>query len=158
VPATGGYSGSSAATYGNSQTETITAHLTDTAGQSSGTATASATTVAAPPPTVSVSEGRSVVSTLSTAGTCYNKTCYFFNVSVANFPANTALGYTCADDGSVWWPTNGAPTSQTESGSTTTNGSGSASFTTYCIHARDGHTVTINVTGGGKSASGSTGA
>ena len=50
VPATGGYSGSSSGTYSYGQKETITAQLTDTAGQSSGTATASATT--APPPTV----------------------------------------------------------------------------------------------------------
>ena len=49
VPATGGYSGSSSATYGYSQTETITGHLTDTAGQSSGTASANATTAASRP-------------------------------------------------------------------------------------------------------------
>lgn len=48
VPASGGYSGSSSATYGYGQQETITAKLTDTAGQGSSTVTASATTDAAP--------------------------------------------------------------------------------------------------------------
>ena len=155
VPATGGLSGSPSGTYGNSQTETITAHLTDTAGQSSATASASATTAAPPPPanpSVSVSIGSS---TTAGSGTCAGITCYFFNVSATNFPANTALSYTCADSGGVYW----GPTTQVKSGSasTTTNGSGSASFTTYCLHAKDGETVTIAVSGGGQSASGSTG-
>jgi hypothetical protein len=159
VPVTGGYSGSSSASYGNSQTETITGHLTDTAGQSSGTASASATTAGVttatsstppPPPSaaVSVSEGSS---TTKGSGGCAGITCYFFNVTATNFPAGTALSYTCADSGGVWW----GPTSQAESGSTTTNGAGTASFETYCLHANDGQTVTISVSGGGKSAPGS---
>jgi hypothetical protein len=151
VPATGGYSGSATDGYGYSDTETITAHLTDTAGQSSGTATASAETVAAPPPpaAVSVGQGRS---TTAGSGTCSGKTCYFLNVTATNFPAGTALSYTCADtDTGVYW----GPTTETESGSTTTNGSGTATFETVCLHAWDGETVTIAVTGGGKSASGS---
>jgi large repetitive protein len=148
VPATGGTSGSATGTYGYSQTETITAHLTDTAGQSSGTATASATTGAAPAnPSVSVAENGS---TTNGTDTCAGKTCYFFAVSAANFPDSTGLTYTCADSGGVYW----GPTSIAKSGSTTTNGSGSASFTTECIHANDGETVTITVSGGGKSASG----
>lgn len=147
VPATGGYSGSSSASYGNGQTETITGHLTDTAGQSSATASASATTVAVPPATVSVSEGSS---TTNGSGTCAGITCYYFNVTAANFPAGTTLSYTCADNGGVYW----GPTTQTKTGSTTTNGAGTANFETYCLHANDGETVIIAVSGGGKSASG----
>jgi hypothetical protein len=143
------YNGSSSATYGYSQAETITAHLTDTAGQSSGTASASATTVPPPPPpSVAVSEGGS---TTKGSASCAGITCYFFNVSAVNFPAGTTLSYTCADGGGVYW----GPTTQTESGSTTTNGAGTANFETICIHANDGSTVTIAVSGGGKSASGS---
>jgi serine/threonine protein kinase len=49
IPATPGgrYGGSSSVTYATGQTETITGHLTDTAGQSSATVSASATTAAA---------------------------------------------------------------------------------------------------------------
>jgi hypothetical protein len=158
VPATGGYSGSSSATYGYSQTETITGHLTDTAGQSSGTASASAKTAAAPAnPSVNVGEGSPIYSPPSNpnAGSCAGKTCYFFNVSVANFPANTTLGYTCADRGGVYWTDGQNGTPPVQSGSLTTNGSGSTSFETECIHANDGETVTIAVSGGGKSTSGS---
>jgi large repetitive protein len=158
VPATGGYSGSSSATYGYSQTETITGHLTDTAGQSSGTASASAKTAAAPAnPSVTVGEGSPIYSPPSNpnAGSCAGKTCYFFNVSVANFPANTTLGYTCADRGGVYWTDGQNGTPPVQSGSLTTNGSGSTSFETECIHANDGETVTIAVSGGGKSTSGS---
>jgi len=148
VPATGGYSGSFSATYGNSQTETITAHLTDTAGQSSGTASKSATTAAAANPAVSVTGENG--STTTASGTCSGKTCYFFAVSASNFPANTGLSYTCSDSGGVYW----GSTSQVKSGSATINGSGSGSFTTWCVHANDGETVTVTVTAGGKSASG----
>ncbi len=156
VPAAGGYSGSATDGYGYSDTETITAHLTDTAGQSSGTATASAETVAAPPPpaAVAVSEHGPIT---NGSGTCSGKTCYDFNVTATNFPANTQLSYNCADNGGEYWPPGGATTSEVLGGSTTTNGSGTATFVTYCIHANDGETVTINVTGGGKSASGSFG-
>jgi len=151
VPATGGYSGSSSASYGNSQTETITGHLTDTAGQSSATASASATTVT-PPATVSVSEGSS---TKNGSGSCAGITCYFFDITAANFTGGTTLGYSCADGGGEYWPPGGGTTTQTESGSTTTNSSGTANFETICLHANDGSTVTITVSGGGKSASGS---
>jgi hypothetical protein len=154
VPPTGGYSGSTSAGYGYSQTETITAHLTDTAGQSSATASASATTgpPPPPPPSVSVSEGSS---TTKGSGSCAGITCYFFNVSVANFPAGTTLGYSCADGGGEYWPPGGGTTTVTKTGSTTTNGAGAANFETICLHANDGSTVTISVSGGGKSAAGS---
>jgi hypothetical protein len=85
-------------------------------------------------------------------GTCApaGLVCYSFNVSVANFPAHVDLAYTCADAGGVWW----GPTTTVNSGTIVTNSSGKASFTTYCVHPLDGTTVTIDVGGGGLSASG----
>jgi hypothetical protein len=155
VPGVGGYSGSSSATYGNSQTETITAQLTNTEGQSSVTESASATTAPAPappPPPVNPSVSVSMGGVLkATSGSCVTLTCYDFNVSVTNFPAGTALSYTCAESSGVFY----GPSSAVVSGSTTTNGSGGGNFVTDCVHAKDGEKVTINVSGGGKSASGS---
>ena len=157
VPATGGYSGSSSATYGNSQTETITGHLTDTAGQSSATASASATTAAPPPanPGVSVAKGNNEKATVGT-GTCVTTDdCYNFDVTVSNFPANADVYYACSDGGQ-FWPEGGGTIDQSWSGGViTTNSSGDTSFYTQCLHASDNTTVTINVTVGGKSASGS---
>lgn len=146
VPATGGYSGSSSATYGNSQTETITAHLTDTAGQSSGTASQSATTAAAPPAnqSVSVALGNSVA---VTSGSCVGKVCYDFHVTVANFNAGATLTYTCSDSGGAYWTANKA-----WSGATVTANN---AFYTQCAHALDSETVTISVTDGTHTASGS---
>ena len=145
VPATGGYGGSSSASYGYSQTETITAHLTDTAGQSSGTASKSATTGPAPAnPTVSVALGPIEA---ATSGSCVGKTCYAFNVSVSNFTAGATLTYTCSDSGGAYWTAD-----KSWSGGTVTANN---SFTTQCLHALDGETVTISVTDGTHTASGS---
>ncbi|HEV2253455.1 MAG TPA: fibronectin type III domain-containing protein [Streptosporangiaceae bacterium] len=146
VPATGGYSGSSSATYGYSQTETITAHLTDTAGQSSATKSASAMTASPPPPnqSVSVALGNSVA--VST-GTCVGKTCYDFYVTPANFNAGATLTYTCSDSGGAYWTA-----SKSWSGGTVTANN---AFYTQCAHALDGETVTISVTDGAHTASGS---
>ena len=85
-------------------------------------------------------------------GTCAGSgvVCYSFNVSVANFPAHVDLAYTCADAGGVWW----GPATTINSGTIVTNSSGVASFITYCVHPLDGTTVTIDVGGGGLSASG----
>ena len=149
VPATGGYSGGSASdTYGYSAQVTIKATLTDTAGQSSS-AGASTTTVAAPAnPSVKINGENG--STTSGSASCAGKTCYFFSVTATDFPDNTGLTYTCSDaDTGLYW----GPTSTVEGGSSTINGSGTATFTTECIHANDGETVTIAVTAGGKSAS-----
>jgi large repetitive protein len=157
VPATGGYSGSSSATYGNSQTETITGHLTDTAGQSSGTASKSATTAAAPPanPSVNVAKGNNEQVSDGTATCVDTSECFNFYVTVANFPANADVNYECSDSGGQFWPTSGTIDKNWSGGVITTNGSGGASFYTQCVHAPDGETVTIGVTVGGKSASGS---
>ena len=50
----------------------------------------------------------------------------------------------------MWW----GPTSTVNSGTIVTNSSGEANFITYCVHPLDGATITINVGGGGLSASG----
>jgi hypothetical protein len=85
-------------------------------------------------------------------GTCAGSgaVCYSFHVSVANFPAHVDLAYTCADGGGVWW----GPATTINSGTIVTNSSGQASFITYCVHPLDGTTVTIDVGGGGLTASG----
>lgn len=151
VPATGGYSGSSTVNAGYSTKGTITAYLTDTKGQrapASGTVSASATTAAPPNPTVSVAKG---AITQAQTGSCVSLSdCYDFDVTVTNFPANTKLSYSCIDSSGTF-----SSTSTPRSGSNVTNGSGGASWTTECVHAPDGETVTITVTGGGKSGSGS---
>jgi hypothetical protein len=150
-------SGTQTVDVGYSTTGTITARLTDTAGQTASV-TASATTgpaPAAPPasPSVSVSEGSSYT---NGTGSCAGKTCYFTSVTATSFPANTVLQYACvsgngpAADNGQWY----GPSSAVHSGSTTSNASGGATFQTECLHALDGETVTINVTGGGQSASG----
>jgi large repetitive protein len=147
VSTTGEYSGSETDTYGYSQAETITAQLADTAGQSSTMASATATTAAAPAtPGVSVTEHGVQV---ATSGSCITQTCYSFNVSATNFPASTALSYTCSDSGGVFWSG-----TTTLGGSTTTSSAGSATWVTDCVHANDGETVTITVTGGGQSGAG----
>jgi large repetitive protein len=149
VPATGGYSGSSSATYGYSQSETITGHLTDTAGQSSGTASASATTAAPPPanPTVSVALGQHETGSVSAGGACAgNSNCVDFYVTPANFNAGATLTYSCIQGG-TWWTA-----SKSWSGGTVTANN---AFYTQCLHALDGSTVTIQVTDGTHTASGS---
>ena len=146
MPATGGYSGSSSATYGYSQTVTITAHLTDTAGQSSGTARKSTTTAAPPPANASVSLARGNQEA-ATSGTCVGKVCYDFYVTVANFNAGATLTYTCSDSGGAYWTAH-----QAWSGATVTANN---AFYTQCLHALDGETVTISVTDGTHTASNS---
>ena len=150
VPATGGTSGSASDTYGYSQAKTITGHLTDTAGQSSGTATASATT--APQPvvnaTVTVSQGNFETGSTKAGGACAgNSTCYDFYVQVSNFNSGATLTYDCIDGTDDWWSA-----SQSWSGGTVTANN---PFYTQCLHYPDGSTVTIRVTDGTHTASGS---
>jgi hypothetical protein len=152
VPATGGYSGSSTVNAGYSARGTITAYLTDAKGQrapASGTVSASATTGAPPSPTVSVAKG---AITKAQTGSCVSlNDCYNFDVTATNFPADVTLTYSCADNGGTFFTSDKALNGTT----VTTNGSGGASWATACVHAPDGETVTISVTGGGESASGS---
>jgi len=144
-----GYSGSSSATYGNGETETITAHLTDTAGQSSATATASATTAAAPPAAVTVTQGAYAT---GSSGECANaNTCVEFDVSASNFTANAVLNYTCSDNGNQWFSGD-----VVVGGTAKADANGADSFVTRCIAAASGKaTITIQVSDGTHTASGS---
>jgi hypothetical protein len=97
---------------------------------------------------VAVSKGPAIQ---PATGTCApGLVCYSFHVSVANFRAHVLLAYTCADTAGVWF----GPSTIINSGTIETNSSGVASFVTYCTHPLDGATVTIDVGGGGLSASG----
>ena len=161
VPAAGNYNGATTVNYGYSQTGTITAYVTDTANQrapATGTVTATATTAAPPPPaaSVSVAKGNNEQVTNGT-GTCVTTDqCYNFLVSVASFPVNSDVYYSCSDSGGQYWP---VPSGTIDRGWNNavivTNGGGATSFYTQCVHAPDGETVTINITVGSTSASGS---
>ena len=143
------YSGSGTSTvgYGYSQTHTITAYVVDSAGQQSGTSSASATTVSAQP-TVSVTKGNYEVGSTKAGGACAgNSSCYDFYVSVANFTVGATLTYSCIDGTDNWWTA-----TQSWSGSTV---KANNSFYTQCLHYPDGSTVTISVSDGSHSASGS---
>ncbi len=152
VPASGGYSGSSTVNAGYSTKGTITAYLSDTKGQrapASGTVSASATTEAPPNPTVSVAKGN--VEPAGDGSCVQLGDCYNFYVTVTNFPAGATLTAACADNSGVF-----STTDKDWGGSVVTaSGSGGASWYTQCQHAPDGETVTITITGGGKSGSGS---
>ena len=145
VPATtGGYNGSSTVTAGYSTKGTITAYLTDTKGQrapASGTVSASATTAAAPNPTVSVAKGNVEP---AEDGSCVQLgDCYNFVVTVTGFPAGATLTAACSDSSGVF-----STSDKAWGGATVTaNSSGGASWYTQCQHAPDGETVTIEVTG-----------
>jgi hypothetical protein len=156
VPATGNYSGSSSATYGYSQQETVTAYVTDTAGQrapQTGTVNASATTGPAPPPVVSASV--SIGQGPATSQSGCESDCHWVAISVSNFPDNTKLEYTCKDNGVVFY---GPADFAYPSGTTSTNGNGGGSPTTDCFWgywSNAGHTLSITVTVGGTTATGS---
>jgi hypothetical protein len=146
VPASGVYSGSVTDQYSYSQTETITAQLTDTAGRSTGTASASATTAAAPAPTVTVALGNLVT---ATSGGCSTVSCYDFHVTADLFDAGTALTYTCADAEGVYF------TGTVQNGGVGSGGSADVSFYTQCAQSLNGSTVTVVITDGTHKASGS---
>jgi hypothetical protein len=157
VSATVSYSGSTSDTYGYSATEKITAQLTDTAGQSSGIASQSATTAAPPPPanpSVNVGKGNNEEVSDGIAPCTDTTECYNFYVTVANFPAGVDVYYACSDGGGQYWPTSGTIDQAWNGDVISTNSTGGASFYTQCVHAPNDGTVTINVTAGGKSASG----
>ena len=152
VPASGGYTGSSTVNAGYSTKGTLTAYLTDTKGQrapASGTVTASATTAAPPNPTVSVAKGNVEP---AGKGSCVQLgNCYNFIVTVTNFPAGATLTAACSDTSGVF-----STTDKDWGGAVVTaSSSGGANWYTQCQHAPDGETVTIQISGGGKSASGS---
>ncbi|HEY6790828.1 MAG TPA: fibronectin type III domain-containing protein [Trebonia sp.] len=144
--------GSITNTYGNSQTHSIYAYAIDTTGwESLASGTASATTAAPPSPTVSISQGPHETTSV---GDCDTSNCYAIDVSAANFTPGATLHYTCYEDGSSFWSAD-----QTWSGAlVTANGSGAASFESQCVDGDwhvGGHTISVTVTDGAKSASGS---
>ena len=142
------YSGSGTSTvgYGYSQTHTITAYVVDSAGQQSGTSSASATTGPPPAnPTVAISQGpHEAVSGCSTSN------CYAVNVTVSNFPAGADLQYYCSSNGAQYWPGSGTTDLSWSGSAQHANGSGAASFTTECVWGywnNAGRTITVTVNG-----------
>jgi hypothetical protein len=145
VPATGNYSGSSSATYGYSQQETITAYVTDTAGQrapQTGTVNASATTEPQPAQaTVSVSKG-----TEQYVDGCSDANCYTVYITVTNFPAGADLQYECSDNGAQFWPASGTTDDNWNGAPQHASASGSASFNAECVWGYWKQNDTISVT------------
>jgi hypothetical protein len=128
----------------------VTVYVVDSAGQQSAGAT-SGTATTAPPPNPTVSVGNGPYRTGTGTGPCAgNSTCHDFTVSGANFTPGATITYTCSDGG-VWWTS-----TKTWGGITVTaDGSGNVNFQTTCLHKPDGAVVTISVSDGSKSASGS---
>jgi hypothetical protein len=124
--------GSTTKTYGYSQTHTITAYVTDAAGQQSSTASASATTQGAPAMSVSVAQGPG--RTVSGCGT--TPPCYDVIINVSNAPANTVLHYACfdtSDSPPQFWPPSGTVDTGWSGSVESSNGSGAASFQSQCV-------------------------
>jgi Protein kinase domain len=142
VPATGVIS-SVTHTYGSSQTETITATVTDAEKRSSSATPASATTAAASTstatvPAVTLAEGPNAPGGRD------------LQVSASGFTADASLSYTCTASSGVFYTGTstliGASYASTET--LTTDATGSLSFATACYHLPDGSTVTLTVTVG----------
>lgn len=139
--------GSTTKSYGYSQTHTVTAYVVDTAGQQSTTASASATTVAAP---MSVSLSRGPSGTYNP--TCTNPSiCAYVDVTVTHAAPNTTMNYYCADNVSgQFWPSSGTIDRDQNGNVVTSNGSGYVSFEAQCIWGywtSSGHTLSVNVNG-----------
>jgi hypothetical protein len=135
-----------------SQGHSVTVYAVDSTGwQSAPAASNTATTPAQPSATVAVSIGNTEAGSSKYGGACAgNSGCVNFWVVASNFTPGKVLTYTC-DQGGVWW----TDTHAWGGATVTTDGNGNASFYTDCLHAKDGSTVTINVTDGARSASGS---
>jgi len=151
VPATGGYNGNSTANVGYSAKGTITAYLTDTAGQrapAAGTVTATATTAANP--TVAIGQGGAA----SDPPTC-TMNCKWVTITIAGFPANSTVNYNCQSSNSGSFDKNDRNSAGVVQ---KTNGSGGASFATECKWGywnNSSPTLTMTVTVGGVTASAS---
>ena len=151
VPATGGYNGSSTSNVGYSTKGTITAYLTDTAGQrapATGTVTATATTAANP--TVAIGQG----SAASDPPTC-TQNCKWVDITIAGFPANSTVNYDCQASNSGSFDKNDRNSAGVVQ---KTNASGGASFATECKWGywnNSSPTLTMTVTVGGVTASAS---
>jgi hypothetical protein len=136
VPAAGNYSGSSTVTgYPGGQKETITAYVTDSAGQrapAAGTVTASATTANAVPANAALS-----VSMGALGNPAYGIGSAYIHIAVTNMPANSVVSYTCTDNPDDFKLGTAGTTYNTDSsgGTVTTDASGGASFDSAYIWA-----------------------
>jgi hypothetical protein len=151
VPAAGGYNGNSTVNAGYSATGTITAFLTDTAGQrapATGTVTATATTAANA--TVAIGQG----SAASDPPSC-TQNCKWVDITIAGFPANSTVNYNCQASNSGSFDKNDKNSAGVVQ---KTNASGGASFATECKWGywnNKSPTLTMTVTVGGVTASAS---
>ena len=122
--------------------------MIDSAGLLCQTASASASTVAAPNPSVSVARGNHEVTAI---GNCTASYCYNALVTVSNFAANAIVNYSCSDNGGQFWPQSSGTTDVDWNGNIIrTNGSGSTQFNTMCVWgywSNAGHTLTITANG-----------
>lgn len=121
--------GSTTKSYGYSQTHTVTAYVVDTAGQQSATASASATTVAAPAMTVTLSEGPGE----DVTGCTDTSICKAVDVAVTNAPAGATMNYACYDNGVQFWPTSGTTDENWNGAVVKAGANGSVSWQSQCV-------------------------
>jgi hypothetical protein len=144
---------------GYNQTITVTLFAQDACGLSA-TSSGSATSGSPPPPpnpTVSISQGAP-----SNACNSGPTNCFWVNVSGSNFPAGQNITFSCADSGGQFWVNPGANPGYPNYGPWYNTGSGSFGWAVTsnpgrgCAHT-SGAYVSVTVTAGGASATGSTG-
>jgi large repetitive protein len=140
--------------YGYSSSHNVTVYAVDSAGQQSAGATSNTATTAAPPsPTVSISRGPNEPTATCTSGSG----CSAVHVIGNNFTPGATLTYTCSDNhGGTWW----TDTRAWGGALVKADGSGHTDFETNCVWGNNNWslsnwTLTINVSDGSKSASGS---
>jgi hypothetical protein len=136
---------------------TITAYLTDTAGQrapATGTVSSSVTTGAtpAPPGTLAVTKGGGIQ--FASGEQCSQGGCGYVHLALANFPPNSTVAYTCTTtSGGFLEGTAGTIYSTDYSGATVkTDANGVASFDSYYAWndwtGRGGGTYSVTCTSG----------
>jgi hypothetical protein len=138
--------GSTTTSYGYSQTHTITAYVIDAAGQQSATSSASATTVAAPAMTVSVSQGGGRI----VSGCGSTPPCYQVNVSVSHAAPGATLNYACYDVGVQFWPASGTIDRDWSGALVQADANGNASWQSQCVYgywSNSGHHLQVAVNG-----------
>jgi hypothetical protein len=152
--------------YGCGQSHTLTVAAVNAGGDTGGTASSTATTAACPPPSpsVTISVGNATGSLTTSKGTWYSCSgCYWVDVSVANFPANASITFSCYDNSSSTQPFWTNPGSGGFAAWYSTNGSGDASWAPVTgsngkadgCYDSGGYNVYVTVTAGGKSATSS---
>jgi hypothetical protein len=140
--------------YGYSSSHNVTVYAVDSAGQQSAGATSNTATTAAPPsPTVSISRGPNE----PTASCTSSFGCSAVHVIGDNFTPGATLTYKCSDNhGGTWW----TDTHAWGGALVKADGSGHTDFETDCVWGNNNWslsnwTLTISVSDGSKSASGS---